>query len=123
MNFDLAELRGYSYHTGIVFAAFVEGQGAELARGGRYDSVGEAFGKSRAACGFSADLRLIARLGSKQTELRQVIAAPADDSPGLAALVNQLRQSGKRVVTVFADGDMASYTQSIQLKENQWVVV
>lgn len=54
---DLAELRGYAYHTGAVFAAYVPGHGQAIAQGGRYDDIGRAFGRPRAATGFSADLR------------------------------------------------------------------
>ncbi|MEQ1439570.1 ATP phosphoribosyltransferase regulatory subunit [Fontimonas sp. SYSU GA230001] len=63
VHIDLAELRGYRYHTGIVFAAFVPGHGREIARGGRYDGVGSEFGASRPATGFSADLNELLRLG------------------------------------------------------------
>ena len=49
VSFDLSELRGYHYHTGIVFAAFIPGLGREIARGGRYDNIGEFFGRARAA--------------------------------------------------------------------------
>ncbi|MDD5037503.1 MAG: ATP phosphoribosyltransferase regulatory subunit, partial [Methylococcaceae bacterium] len=62
IHFDLAELRGYHYHRGVVFAAFIEGYGRELARGGRYDGIGKSFGRSRPATGFSADLKVITRL-------------------------------------------------------------
>ena len=62
IHIDLAELRGYRYKTGIVFAAFVPGQGRELARGGRYDGVGAAFGRARPATGFSADLNQLIAL-------------------------------------------------------------
>ncbi|MFA5938660.1 MAG: ATP phosphoribosyltransferase regulatory subunit [Sinimarinibacterium sp.] len=64
IHVDLAELRGYRYHTGMVFAAFVPGHGREIARGGRYDGVGSEFGASRPATGFSADLNELLRLGS-----------------------------------------------------------
>ena len=60
---DLAELRGYRYKTGLLYAAFAPGLGRELARGGRYDNVGAAFGRPRPATGFSADLNLLAALG------------------------------------------------------------
>ncbi len=63
IHVDLAELRGYRYHTGTVFAAFVPGHGREIARGGRYDGVGAAFGAARPATGFSADLNELLRLG------------------------------------------------------------
>jgi ATP phosphoribosyltransferase regulatory subunit len=63
VHIDLAELRGYRYHTGLVFAAFVPGYGRELARGGRYDGVGREFGQARPATGFSADVNELLRLG------------------------------------------------------------
>lgn len=63
LHIDLAELRGYRYQTGLVFAAFVPGHGRELARGGRYDGVGAEFGAGRPATGFSADLNELLRLG------------------------------------------------------------
>jgi ATP phosphoribosyltransferase regulatory subunit len=64
-SFDLAELRGYHYHSGVVFDAYCEGKGAAsfpVARGGRYDEVGKAFGRARPATGFSIDLRTLASL-------------------------------------------------------------
>lgn len=63
IHIDLAELRGYRYHTGIVFAAFAPGHGREIARGGRYDGVGAEFGPARPATGFSADMNELLRLG------------------------------------------------------------
>ncbi|MDE0855974.1 MAG: ATP phosphoribosyltransferase regulatory subunit [Nevskia sp.] len=63
VHIDLAELRGYRYQTGLVFAAFVPGHGREVARGGRYDGVGSEFGRPRPATGFSADLNELLRLG------------------------------------------------------------
>lgn len=64
LHVDLAELRGYRYHTGVVFAAYVHGHGREIARGGRYDGVGAEFGAAHAATGFSADLNELLRLGA-----------------------------------------------------------
>src|SRR4029450_762064 len=54
---DLAELRGYHYHSGVVFDAYCDGVTGAVARGGRYDEVGKAFGRARPATGFSIDLR------------------------------------------------------------------
>ena len=65
VHVDLAELRGYRYQTGMVFAAFAPGHGRELARGGRYDGVGREFGVPRPATGFSADLNELLRLGTR----------------------------------------------------------
>jgi len=64
VSFDLAELRGYHYHSGVVFDAYCDGVAGPVARGGRYDEVGKAFGRPRAATGFSIDLRSISSLKS-----------------------------------------------------------
>lgn len=64
IHVDLAELRGYRYQTGMVYAAFVPGHGREIARGGRYDGVGREFGRPRPATGFSADMNELLRLGA-----------------------------------------------------------
>jgi ATP phosphoribosyltransferase regulatory subunit len=63
LHIDLGELRGYRYHTGLVFAAFVPGHGRDVARGGRYDGAGAEFGAARPATGFSADVNELLRLG------------------------------------------------------------
>ena len=60
-SLDLAELRGYHYHSGVVFDAYCDGVSGPLARGGRYDEVGKAFGRARPATGFSIDLRSLAK--------------------------------------------------------------
>jgi ATP phosphoribosyltransferase regulatory subunit len=62
-SFDLAELRGYHYHSGVVFDAYCDGVTGAVARGGRYDEVGKAFGRARPATGFSIDLRSLAAVG------------------------------------------------------------
>ena len=63
VSFDLAELRGYHYHSGVVFDAYCKGVAGAIARGGRYDEVGRAFGRSRPATGFSINLRSLAAAG------------------------------------------------------------
>src|SRR5262245_41929918 len=65
-SFDLAELRGYHYHSGVVFDAYCEGVGGPVARGGRYDEVGKAFGRARPATGFSIDLRSLSSIKGKK---------------------------------------------------------
>ena len=60
VSFDLAELRGYHYHSGVVFDAYCDGISGAVARGGRYDEVGKAFGRARPATGFSIDVRAVA---------------------------------------------------------------
>lgn len=100
VHFDLAELRGYHYQTGMVFAAFVPGYGREIARGGRYDDIGRVFGRARPATGFSADLRVLLRLSSLETdaESQGAIFAPADDDPPLGELIRDLRVRGLTVI-------------------------
>ncbi|MFO7858588.1 MAG: ATP phosphoribosyltransferase regulatory subunit [Ectothiorhodospiraceae bacterium] len=99
LHFDLAELRGYRFHTGVVFAAFVPGHGQEVARGGRYDAIGEVFGRARAATGFSADLKTLAALGdNRQQESAGGILAPWGDRADLVTAIRELRAAGERVV-------------------------
>ena len=62
LHFDLCELHGYHYHTGLVFAAYAPGQGEALANGGRYDDIGQVFGRARPATGFNTDLKALLRL-------------------------------------------------------------
>lgn len=96
---DLAELRGYRYKTGLLFAAFAPGLGHELARGGRYDQAGLAFGRSRPATGFSADLKLLTTLGSfKDDGPAGGIFAPPGEERSLLGEIRRLRDSGERVV-------------------------
>jgi len=99
LHFDLAELRGYQFHTGVVFAAFVADHGQEIARGGRYDNIGRVFGRARPATGFSTDLRSLMRLGARRMPAAAgAIVAPVDDDPALAQRVRTLRAQGERVV-------------------------
>ncbi len=98
LHFDLAELSGYGYHTGIVFSAFVPGHGKALANGGRYDGIGEAFGRRRSATGFSTDLRQLMRLSSGGEETLGGILAPDVDDESLRNEISELRLKGERVV-------------------------
>ena len=99
LHFDLAELRGLAYHTGVVFAAFVPGFGHHVAVGGRYDHIGEYFGRARPATGFSADLKTLVRLGRQSAvggPLR--VLAPATDDAQLRAEISRLRIEGAVVI-------------------------
>lgn len=98
LHYDLAELRGYHYQTGIVFAAFVPGYGQEIARGGRYDDIGRIFGRSRPATGFSADLRSIIASGRIPVQPRHAILAPAVEDTQLYQCIDALRTKGERVI-------------------------
>ncbi|KAA0012561.1 ATP phosphoribosyltransferase regulatory subunit [Billgrantia pellis] len=96
LYFDLAELRGYQYHTGMMFAAFVPGYGQALAKGGRYDDTGHAFGRARPATGFSMDLKQLATLVQSEPAC-DGIWAPAEGE-GVAEAIAALRAGGHRVV-------------------------
>jgi ATP phosphoribosyltransferase regulatory subunit len=100
LHFDLAELRGYRYHTGVVFAAFVPNHGEEVARGGRYDEIGAVFGRPRPATGFSADLKTLFALGDTAVAPAAAIAAPWRDDAALLTTVRRLRGAGERVLWV-----------------------
>ena len=88
LYFDLAELRGYEYHTGVVFAALTPAFGQPIAKGGRYDDIGRVFGRARPATGFSADLKILAELSSAEAAPVESVAVPSRD--GLSALQCQL---------------------------------
>ena len=97
VSFDLADLRGYAYYSGIRFAIY--GQSAELARGGRYDEVGAVFGRRRPAVGFSLDLKeLVSVLPPRP--LKAAVRAPWADDAGLRMAIARLRGAGDTVVCV-----------------------
>jgi ATP phosphoribosyltransferase regulatory subunit len=103
LGFDLCELRGYEYHTGIVFAAYTPGYGRAVAQGGRYNDIGAAFGSARPASGFDADLEVLARLSTESFVRRMAVSAPADSDPQLHALIASLREQGERVLMDLTD--------------------
>ncbi len=101
VHYDLAELRGYHYKTGAVFAAFVPGWGLEIARGGRYDDIGRVFGRARPAVGFSSDLKGLMRHGQGLDERYRdtgAVVAPWSTDPRLLETIDGLRRAGRRVI-------------------------
>ena len=105
VSIDLADLRGYQYHSGMMFTAYVDALSQPIARGGRYDHVGQAFGRARPATGFSIDLLTLAGL-STELEVRSAIVAPWISDAGLNAAIQALRAVGEIVVQL-APGDAA----------------
>lgn len=97
VSIDLADLRGYHYHSGVVFAAYCEGLSSAVALGGRYDEVGKAFGRARPATGFSMDLRELARVAPSPARAGAILAPHSADS-GLRAAVDALRDAGEVVI-------------------------
>lgn len=128
VHIDLAELHGYGYKTGFVFAAFAPGLGRELARGGRYDNVGRAFGRARPATGFSADLNVLTALGDApaRTDDAAVFAPPGDD-PELLSAIRGLRAQGRRVVVGLPDesgrATVHDCAEELVCREGHWQCV
>ena len=96
--FDLAELRGYHYHSGVVVAAYTADEPDALALGGRYDEVGAAFGRARPATGFSMDLRELAAAGRNGVKRSSVLAPYAPHDSALQSRIASLRARGTPVV-------------------------
>ncbi|NNM50894.1 MAG: ATP phosphoribosyltransferase regulatory subunit [Pseudomonadales bacterium] len=118
---DLAELRGYHYHTGLSFAAYVDESRFEVAKGGRYDAVGEAFGRSRPATGFSMDV--LALCGQSSTHQARVLAPHHPEDKDLQERIRQLRQQGDAVVVMLPGQPMSSAPDSdrqLVFKQGQW---
>jgi len=128
LYFDLGELRGYHYHTGVVFAAFVPGVGQSIAQGGRYDDIGADFGRARPATGFSTDLKTLVSLG--QAELDEPAAgvwAPDNHDVYLWQAVQRLRREGARVVQALPGQNVANAHEvgcdrQLLLRDGRWQV-
>jgi ATP phosphoribosyltransferase regulatory subunit len=99
VGFDLSDMSGYAYYSGPRFALFGTGATDPLARGGRYDEVGAAFGRNRPAAGFSLDLKALAAVG-RPAPAAAAIQAPWGEDAGLRAAVRALRDAGETVVAV-----------------------
>lgn len=126
LSFDLADLRGYHYHTGLMFAAYCGASPTAVALGGRYNEVGKAFGRARPASGFSLDLRELAALGVPAA-MSGAILAPLDGSAALAECVSALRAAGE-VVMHELPGHAGAWREAgcdrrIVLKDGAWSVV
>ncbi|QID18573.1 ATP phosphoribosyltransferase regulatory subunit [Nitrogeniibacter mangrovi] len=126
ISVDLADLRGYHYHSGVVFAAYGGNAAGALALGGRYDAVGQAFGRGRPATGFSLDLRELVR-GLPASDLPGAILAPADASSDLAAAVADLRGRGEIVMEALPGHDgtwrEAGCDRQLVRQGDRWTVV
>ena len=122
--FDLAELHGYHYQTGVVFAAFVPQLGTEIARGGRYDDIGRIFGRARAATGFSTDLKILAGLATCDAGLPSRVCAPPVEDAALEAKINELRSAGYSVIRLLPGqiGDAAAMAcdHELRLVDGRW---
>ena len=126
LHYDLAELRGYHYHTGVVFAAFVPGKGMAIAQGGRYDGIGKVFGNARPATGFSTDLKTLLALVPATVVKSTGIYAPYAQDRELDALIQSLRAQGERVVSALpgqlGDAGAMQCDREIAKQGKDWVV-
>lgn len=121
--FDLAELRGYHYHTGLVFAAYVPGCGQALANGGRYNGVGKEFGRARPATGFNTDLKaLMTLIALRPLEVAGAISAPQSNSGSLMAKVKALRAEGEVVIGQLSGMPDSRCDRQLVERDGQWHV-
>lgn len=125
LSFDLADLRGYHYHSGVVFAAYCDDSPAAVALGGRYDSIGERFGRARPATGFSLDLRTLARLSSP-LPVPGAILAPWPENTVLQAEIERLRAQGE-IVVVALPGHAGNWSEAgcdreLVWRDDKWII-
>lgn len=126
LHVDLAELRGYRYHTGVIFAAYLPGEGREIAWGGRYDNIGRQFGRQRAATGFSTDLKNLISVRSHTQVFRTTIYAPSGSELALVDAIRKLRASGEVVIQALPgqNGDARDLgcTRILVARGSEWQV-
>lgn len=122
---DLADLTGYQYESGVMFALYVPGLPNAVARGGRYDHVGETFGRARPATGFSLDLRELARL-LPSAERKHAIHAPWSKDSTLKERIIALRQASEIVIQSLSgsehDQDEFECDRALVLEGDNWII-
>jgi ATP phosphoribosyltransferase regulatory subunit len=125
VSFDLADLRGYHYHSGVMFAAYCARHPNAIALGGRYDNMGKAFGRARPATGFSMDLREVVRLSQNGGEAGKILA-PWSDDPALQQEVARLRLAGEAVAIALPGHDdswrEAGCDRHLVKRDAKWVL-
>lgn len=122
---DLAELRGYHYHTGVVFAAYTPLFGQALAKGGRYDEIGQDFGRARPATGFSTDLSTLIDLSGLTSQTEDAVLAPANSiyDETLQHAVRELRSQGVRVIQGLDGSSVPSHcNRTLEKQGGEWLV-
>lgn len=126
LHVDLAELRGYRYHTGVIFGAYLPGEGRGIAWGGRYDNIGQQFGRYRAATGFSMDLKNLVYMRGEQRPGRTKFYAPSGTEPALVETIAELRSNGMIVIQALPGqvGGALDFdcTGELVLDGNEWKV-
>ena len=124
-TFDLADLPGYAYYSGMRFSVYAQGASDALARGGRYDEVGAVFGRNRPAVGFSLDVKALVG-AARPRALHAAIRAPWGESAALRDAVTALRQQGHTVVSMLPghENEVDEFQCDRELTQvaGQWVV-
>jgi ATP phosphoribosyltransferase regulatory subunit len=125
VTFDLGELRGYHYHSGVVFAAYATGYTGPVALGGRYDEVGISFGRARPATGFSLDLRGIVST-FVPANLPKAILAPEGNDKELLNKIEALRTDGLLVIQVLPNSEVnlneLNCDSALVLRDGEWLI-
>ena len=120
---DLTELRGFRYHTGLVFAVYIEGRGSSVAKGGRYDSIGAVFWRNRPATGFAIDLKALVDAIAPPSPEPPPIVAPRSEDPALLAKISALRAEGRIVMVDLESNTEVNGVASLVNQAGEWVVV
>lgn len=125
VSFDLADMRGYAYYSGAMFSLYAPGASDAVARGGRYDEVGQVFGRKRPAVGFSLDIKSLVAVAAKRA-LRAAIRAPWSEAAELRSAIASLRRQGETVVCVLpgheSEIDEFHCDRELVQAAGQWVV-
>ena len=125
IGFDLADMGGYAYYSGVRFAVYAPGVADAVLRGGRYDEVGAVFGRIRPAVGFSTDLKLLATCATPK-RLRTVVRAPWSEDAGLRQAIRALRERGEAVVCILPghehEGQEFDCDRELLAEGGQWVL-
>ena len=119
---DMTEAHGYRYHSGVVFALYAKELGAAVAKGGRYDGVGEVFGRRRPATGFAIDLKAWSALAVIEEADKAYVSSPVDASAQLAAKESELRASGVIVIKAIGGEVDDRCTGQLVNRNNEWLV-
>ena len=126
VSVDLGELGGFNYESGITFAAFAHGASDAVARGGRYDEVGKAFGRPRPATGFSMDLKALLPLVADEPACGAILAPLRPDTTALAQIA-ALRASGETVIASLPGHDAHRHElgcdRQLAMINGRWTVV
>ena len=126
INIDLSELRGYNYHTGMIYTAFVPDEGKGVAFGGRYDDIGSAFGRARPATGFSTNVKQLLDLQNIKENRSDKIFAPINNDSALIKKIQELREQGKIVIQELEGQKHTAIemncNQLLVFENNDWVL-